>query len=135
MIASPATPARLPGLPDQPQQGLGLRGLEPKEQGHRAPHEVGFRLSAPAGQPLQRAILILRQENLDASHQMCNLTKTYTPSISWSIGPFLRRGHRASGASDLPRQQLPGRDAVLKRLTAALATPPRLFCRRRKPRA
>lgn len=75
MIASRATPARLPGLPDQPQQGLGLRGLEPKEQGHRAPDEVGLRLSAPAGQPLQRAVLVLGQENLDASHQVCNLDK------------------------------------------------------------
>lgn len=50
-------------------------GLEPKEQSHRAAHEVGLRLSAPAGQPLQRAILVLGQENLHASHQMCNLDK------------------------------------------------------------
>src|SRR5262249_58215909 len=64
VIASPAALARFARLPDQPQQGLALHRLEPEQQAHRAAHEVGLRLSAPAGQPLQCAVFVLGEENL-----------------------------------------------------------------------
>src|SRR2546425_5672823 len=47
-----ACPAR---LPDQPEQGLVLLGLDPEEQGHGTAHQTRLRLAARAGEPLERS--------------------------------------------------------------------------------
>src|SRR5262249_19222212 len=59
-------------------------------------HEVGLRLSAPAGQPLQCAVFVLGEENLDASHVVCNLKTEIHTSISGSMAGFLRGSHSTS---------------------------------------